>query len=272
MSEFLPPLNNNNNIFNVSDFNYQDSYISYYTGDKRYSKLNGMNTFTQLCYFNGGITTSDLIVNNSITSNNLSVNSLYLGQIVTDPDTGILSGSGSFFVLDGLFLNSSPLKAFVNIKNLTTDAQTQLNQRAPINNPSLTGIPICPLPNGLNTSQIANVNYVNNSIANIQFPVTDLSNYVDKSSVETISGSKTFSTAITTYDLLFLDNPTINTITSIFGLVGTTRRLSRILEIYYDLIISKAATENPSEHGDLSNPEHAKEFLNKAKSALGIKS
>jgi hypothetical protein len=36
--------------------------------------------------------------------------------------------------------------------------------------------------------------------------------------------------------------------------------------------LAASATENPSEHGDLSNPEHAKEFLNKAKSALGIKS
>ena len=54
MTSYLPPLNYNTDIFNVGDYNYQDSYISYYTGDKRYSKLNGMNTFTQLCYFNGG--------------------------------------------------------------------------------------------------------------------------------------------------------------------------------------------------------------------------
>ena len=63
MTSYLPPLNNNTEVFNVGDFNYQDSYISYYTGDQRYSKLNGMNTFSRLCFFNGGIYASSIFEN-----------------------------------------------------------------------------------------------------------------------------------------------------------------------------------------------------------------
>ena len=146
MSSYLPPLNNNTDIFNVGDYNYQDSYISYYTGDKRYSKLNGMNTFTQLCIFNGGIYAT------SIYENGIDISLKY----------------------------------------------------APIDNANLLGIPTCPTADGTITNQIANTTYVSNSIANIQFPITNLSNYVDLTSTQTITGIKTFGvSAFNANDVLF---------------------------------------------------------------------
>jgi len=196
MSAYLPPLNNSD-IFNVSDFNYQDSYISYYTGDKRYSKLNGMNTFTQLCYFNGGIYAS------SIFEGGINISLKY----------------------------------------------------APINNASLTGIPLCPLPTGTNTNQITNVNYVTNAISNIQFPVTNLSNYMDLSTTQNCSGSKTFSSAITTYDLIFSNNPYITAVATTIGIPGTTTGLSLLLSIYYNLISSKANIASPSFTTQITTPK-----------------
>ena len=49
------------------------------------------------------------------------------------------------------------------------------------------------ITDGTVTNQIVNVNYVNNSIANIEFPTIDLTNYMNLTSSQTSAGVKTFS-------------------------------------------------------------------------------
>ena len=53
MSSYLPSLRPSQ-VFNLADFNYQDSYIDFYTGDARYARFQGTNTFYGQCTFQSG--------------------------------------------------------------------------------------------------------------------------------------------------------------------------------------------------------------------------
>ena len=50
MSSYLPSLRPSQ-VFNLADFNFQDSYIDFYTGDARYARFQGTNTFYGQCTF-----------------------------------------------------------------------------------------------------------------------------------------------------------------------------------------------------------------------------
>lgn len=69
--EYLPPLVNNS-TFNVANFNYQDSYLTYYTADNRYIRKDGpnvyygLNTFTNDVNIQASLSVYYATINNSL--------------------------------------------------------------------------------------------------------------------------------------------------------------------------------------------------------------
>ena len=97
MSSYLPSLRPSQ-VFNLADFNYQDSYIDFYTGDARYARFQGTNTFYGQCTFQGVTATS--VACSSVISENVACNAMTLGgtnilDLISSANT---SGGGYFLV------------------------------------------------------------------------------------------------------------------------------------------------------------------------------
>lgn len=80
--DYLPPINPNNKLFNVSNFNYQDSFLTYYIGDSRYVRLSapnvyyGLNTFNGTSIFNGNVNLNGNLVTGGVTLSPYNISQL----------------------------------------------------------------------------------------------------------------------------------------------------------------------------------------------------
>ena len=82
--EYLPSRNPNNIVFNVANFDYQDSYLTYYLADNRYVRKSsanvyyGLNTFNGATIFNNTVNVnSDLSVSQSIAALDGTINNSF---------------------------------------------------------------------------------------------------------------------------------------------------------------------------------------------------
>lgn len=121
--EFLPPLVNQT-TWNVGNFDYQDDYLTFYTGDQRYSKLTGTNTYfgwnTYIGDVNvqGNLTATEASINNSLAvsynvaiANNLNVsnNITSSGNLLCKNITCESITSNEITYSIGCFINSWPI-------------------------------------------------------------------------------------------------------------------------------------------------------------------
>lgn len=102
---------------------------------------------------------------------------------------GDLGGTAAAPIVPGLALKAdvTALNSGLATKANTSDVTTALALKAPLASPSLTGTPTAPTaPSGANTTQIATTEFVTSAVQD----------YVDLTSAQTISGSKSFSSNI----------------------------------------------------------------------------
>ena len=114
---------------------------------------------------------------------------------VKNLNTAIVNG------VSNIFNNDKTIRDIIT--NIALDG-VDLNTFAKIESPSFTGEPKAPTPaTSDNSRKIANTEFVNNKIAELQDTTvskTDLNNYVSKTGNDTITGLKTFNTDINTSD------------------------------------------------------------------------
>ena len=142
---YLPPIQIIK-TFNNSDYNYQNSYITYYTASLLFSKSATSNIFNSQATFNYGFVCGSFQVD-------------YLGNLTTTGSINISQG----ITLGGI--NNNPIVTQNNLYslvNVTSDIQSQFNTKVNSYNSVLNGIPTTtePLIND-NSNQIATTNYVN---------------------------------------------------------------------------------------------------------------
>jgi len=87
MSSYLTPLQPSQTKFCLSNYNYQDSYINFYTGNKTYMSINGLNLYCS-AYESG-------ILNSSAIGGNLSIGSkITIGSDVTSSGNLLINNIG----------------------------------------------------------------------------------------------------------------------------------------------------------------------------------
>ena len=190
--EYLPPIQIIDK-FNVSNYNYQNSYITYYTASLLFSSKSTANTFNNgfICgnfildksgdmTSTGAINISNGLTLLSITNTpTVSQNNLYsLVNVSSDIQNQLNNKIDSFnAVLTGIPTTTEPLITdnskqiattnYVNKKINNTNNNNLLY--APLDSPNFTGIPLCPTPaqDQTNLNQITNKTFVQTAIANL---------------------------------------------------------------------------------------------------------
>ena len=142
--EYLPPIQILNK-FNSSDYNYQNSFLTYYSASLLFSKSATSNIFNSQATFNYGFVCGNFQVDS-------------LGNLTTTGNINISQGITLTSINNNPIVSQNNLYSLVNVNS---DIQTQLDIKANSYNTILTGIPTTTEPLITdNSSRIATTSYV----------------------------------------------------------------------------------------------------------------